>query len=87
MTVKQAYEETAKLIPGSFCIGLDLWRHHHSIDNSFKVDIMWDIYVSENSGRFEGETLEKAVAKLRESLQPTPTSSIETVVEETRELV
>jgi hypothetical protein len=56
MNIQQAYEIMSSKIPGSYCIGLDVWNFRRA-----KPGVEWNLWCSERSKRWTAATLEELV--------------------------
>jgi hypothetical protein len=62
MNLQEAQAALAAVIPGSFLIGLDTWRHVYSFNGSKATTVEWKVFVSDNNTAYRAPTLEVAVA-------------------------
>jgi hypothetical protein len=57
MNIKEAYQKLSAVIPGTYCIGLEVWNHK---DGSGRVAIKWSVWDPAHSHQY-GDTLTEAV--------------------------
>ena len=84
MNVKEAYAKLRTLLPDrSFCIGLEVWHHEHSVVGEPYTDISWSIYDNKEGTHVYGPTLDSVMSKFQEGTFSEVDQSVSTLPIET----